>query len=119
MFGTIYNSLIGIMGARSLRARVPNNSRIIVDYNFNWVSVLGLFFPISMSALILVQVIYKTLWLLVNAMPLMLNQRSNEVLWGISCECVTNEHHLDELRAIMNRRIRIDPIKVRRKEGAK
>jgi len=102
-----------------LRARVPNNSRIIVDYNFNWVSVLGLFFPISMSALLLVQVIYKTLWLLVNAMPLMLNKRSNEVPWGISCECVTNEHHLDELRAIMNRRIRIDPIKVRRKEGAK
>ena len=84
MFCTIYNSLIGIMGARSLRARVPNNSRIIVDYNFNWVSVLGLFFPISMSALILVQVIYKTLWLLVYAMPRMLNQRSNEVPWGIA-----------------------------------
>ena len=90
-----------------------------MDYNFNWVSVLGLFFPISMSALLLVQVIYKTLWLLVNAMPLMLNQRSNEVPWGISCECVTNDHQLDELGAIMNRRIRIDPIKVRRKEGAK
>ena len=39
MFGTIYNSLIGIMGARSLRARVPNNSRIIVDCNLNWVGV--------------------------------------------------------------------------------
>ena len=119
MFGTIYGSLIEIMGARSLRARVPNNSRIIVDYNFNWVSVLGLFFPISMSALLLVQVIYKTLWLLVNAMPLMLNQRSNEVPWGISCECVTNEHHLDELRAIMNRRIRIDSIDVVQKDVSK
>jgi len=81
--------------------------------------MLGLFFPISMSALLLVQVIYKTLWLLVNAMPLMLNKRSNEVPWGISCECVTNEHHSDELRAIMNRRLRIDPIKVGRKEGSK
>jgi hypothetical protein len=37
-----------------------------------------------MSALLLVQVIYKTLWLLVNAMPLMLNKRSNEVPWGIA-----------------------------------
>ena len=92
MFGTIYRSLIEIMRASSLRAKVPNNSRIIVDYNFNWVSVLGLFFPISMSALLLVQVIYKTLWLLVNAMPLMLNQRSNEAPWGISCECIINEH---------------------------
>ena len=39
MFGTFYNSLIGIMGARSLRARVPNNPRIIVDCNLNWVGV--------------------------------------------------------------------------------
>ena len=92
MFGTIYRSLIEIMRASSLRARVPNNSRIIVDYNFNWVSVLGLFFPISMSALLLVQVIYKTLWLLVNAMPLIVNQRSNEVPWGIACDYVTHEH---------------------------
>ena len=47
-------------------------------------SVLGLFFPITMSALLLIQVIYKTLWLLVYAMPRMLNQRSNEVPWGIA-----------------------------------
>ena len=82
MLGTIYRSLIEIMRASSLRARVPNNSRIIVDYDFNWVSVLGLFFPISMSALLLIQVLYKTLWLLVYVMPLMLNQRSNEAPWG-------------------------------------
>lgn len=47
-------------------------------------SVLGLFFPITMSALLLIQVIYKTLWLLVYVMPLMLKQRSNEVPWGIA-----------------------------------
>ncbi len=47
-------------------------------------SVVGLFFPITMSALLLIQVIYKTLWLLVYAMPRMLNQRSNEVPWGIA-----------------------------------
>jgi hypothetical protein len=47
-------------------------------------SVLGLFFPITMSALLLIQVIYKTLWLLVYAMPRMLKQRSKEVPWGIA-----------------------------------
>ncbi len=47
-------------------------------------SVLGLFFPITMSALLLIQVIYKTLWLLVYAMPRMHKQRSNEVPWGIA-----------------------------------
>jgi hypothetical protein len=47
-------------------------------------SVLGLFFPRTMSALLLIQVIYKTIWLLVYAMPRMLKQRGNEVPWGIS-----------------------------------
>lgn len=47
-------------------------------------SVLGLFFPITMSALLLIQVIYKTLWLLVYAMPRMLKQGNNEVPWGIA-----------------------------------
>ncbi|MEN9672608.1 MAG: hypothetical protein RL553_873 [Planctomycetota bacterium] len=47
-------------------------------------SVLGLFFPITMSVLLLIQVIYKALWLLVYAMPRMLNQRANEVPWGIA-----------------------------------
>ncbi len=47
-------------------------------------SVLGLFFPITMSALLLIQVIYKTLWLLVYAMPRMLKQHSKEVPWGIA-----------------------------------
>ena len=47
-------------------------------------SVLGLFFPVAMSALLLIQVIYKTLWLLVYALPRMLNGRSSEVPWGIA-----------------------------------
>ena len=47
-------------------------------------SVLGLFFPITMSALLLIQVIYKTIWLLVYAMPRMLKQGNNEVPWGIA-----------------------------------
>lgn len=47
-------------------------------------SVLGLFFPKTMSALLLIQVIYKILWLLVYAMPRLLKKRSKEVPWGIA-----------------------------------
>lgn len=47
-------------------------------------SILGLFFPIQMSPLLLIQVIYKTLWLLVFVLPRLLAGRSREVPWGIS-----------------------------------
>ncbi len=47
-------------------------------------SVMGLFFPVTMSALLLIQVIYKSLWLLVFVMPRLLNGRSSEVPWGIA-----------------------------------
>ena len=47
-------------------------------------SVLGLFFPITMSALLLIQVIYKTLWLLVYAMPRLIGGRTGEVPSGIA-----------------------------------
>jgi hypothetical protein len=81
--------------------------------------VLGLFFPIKMSVLLLIQVIYKTLWLLVYAMPRILNQLSNEVPWGIACECVTNDRQFDELGAIMNRNLWVDSIDVVQKEVSK
>jgi len=47
-------------------------------------SILGLFYPLSMSSLLLIQVIYKTLWLIVFVMPRLLKGRSREVPWGIS-----------------------------------
>lgn len=47
-------------------------------------SVLGLFHPVPMSPLLLIQVIYKTLWLLVFVLPRLLSGRSGEVPWGIS-----------------------------------
>lgn len=47
-------------------------------------SVLGLFFPVPMSPLLLIQVVYKALWLLVYALPRLLKGRSGEVPWGIS-----------------------------------
>ena len=47
-------------------------------------SALGLFFPVPMSPLLLIQVIYKTLWLLVFVLPRLLNGRTNEVPSGIA-----------------------------------
>ena len=47
-------------------------------------SVIGLRFPVPMSPLLLIQVIYKTLWLLVYVLPRLLAGRNGEVPWGIS-----------------------------------
>jgi hypothetical protein len=47
-------------------------------------SVVGLFFPVPMAPLLMVQVVYKTLWLVVYALPRLLHGRSGEVPWGIS-----------------------------------
>ena len=47
-------------------------------------SVLGLFHPISMSPVLLIQVIYNSLWLVVFVMPLLVRGRVGEVPWGIA-----------------------------------
>ena len=47
-------------------------------------SVIGLVHPVSMSPLLLIQVIYNVLWLGVFVAPLLMRGRSNEVNWGIA-----------------------------------
>jgi hypothetical protein len=47
-------------------------------------SGLGLFFPATMSPLLLIQVIYKTLWLLVFVLPRLRKGRLGEIPWGIA-----------------------------------
>jgi hypothetical protein len=47
-------------------------------------SVIGLFHPVSMSPLLLIQVIYKSLWLVVFVLPLVLRGKSNAVPWGVA-----------------------------------
>jgi hypothetical protein len=46
-------------------------------------SILGLFFPVQMSPLLLIQVIYKSLWWFVFVMPRLLKGKLNEVPSGI------------------------------------
>jgi len=47
-------------------------------------SILGLFYPLPMSPLLLIQVIYKSLWLLVFVMPRLLKGNVSEVPSGIA-----------------------------------
>ena len=47
-------------------------------------SVVGLFSPVPMAPLLMAQVVYKTLWLLVYALPRLVGGLSGEVPWGIS-----------------------------------
>jgi hypothetical protein len=47
-------------------------------------SAIGLFYPFSMSPLLLLQLIYKTLWWLVFVLPRLLSGRAEQVHWPIA-----------------------------------
>ena len=47
-------------------------------------SIIGLFFPVPMSPLLLIQVIYKALWLLVFVTPRLMSGRASEIPSGIA-----------------------------------
>ena len=47
-------------------------------------SVLGLFFPERMIPVLLIQLIYKSSWLLVYALPRAIRGRWQEIPWGIA-----------------------------------
>lgn len=47
-------------------------------------SVIGLFHPASMSPLLLIQVIYKMLWLVTFVLPLVLRGKPDAVPWGVA-----------------------------------
>jgi len=47
-------------------------------------SLIGLFHPVSMSPVLLIQVIYNSLWLSVFVVPLLIRGRGGEVNWGIA-----------------------------------
>jgi hypothetical protein len=47
-------------------------------------SILGLVYPVAMSPILLIQVIYKTLWWLVFVLPRLSSGRSQEIHWPIA-----------------------------------
>jgi hypothetical protein len=76
-------------GQSACQGRFPESAGFRTILGSLWTAILigsalGLFFPAPMSTLLLIQVIYKSLWLLVFVLPRLLGGRSQEVPWGIS-----------------------------------
>jgi hypothetical protein len=47
-------------------------------------SCIGLFYPVQMSLILILQVVYKSLWLLVFVLPRLVAGRGREVPWGVT-----------------------------------
>ncbi len=47
-------------------------------------SILGLFLPRFFAPIVLIQIFYKSLWLMVFVLPLVMAGKSDQVPWGIS-----------------------------------
>jgi hypothetical protein len=47
-------------------------------------SCIGLFYPVAMSPILILQIIYKSLWLLVFVVPRLVGGRGQEVPWGVA-----------------------------------
>jgi len=47
-------------------------------------SCVGLFYPVQMSPILILQVIYKSLWLLVFVVPRLVTGRGRDVPWGVT-----------------------------------
>jgi len=76
-------------GQRACQGKFPESEGFRTVLGSLWAailagSVLGLFFPVSMAPLLLLQVTYKTLWLLVYVLPRVGAGRRGEVPWGMA-----------------------------------
>ena len=72
-----------------LQGKLPESAEIRTSSASAWTviligSVIGLFHPVSMSPVLLIQVIYNSLWLGVFVVPLLVRGRFGEVDWGIA-----------------------------------
>lgn len=47
-------------------------------------SCLGLLYPVQMSPVLIVQIVYKSLWLLVFVLPRLTAGRRTEIPWGLT-----------------------------------
>lgn len=80
----------GAAGGRLVfQGKFPESAGIRTILGSLWMAILigsliGLFHPVSMSPLLLIQVIYKSLWLLVFVVPLLVRGQSSEVPWGVA-----------------------------------
>ena len=71
------------------QGKLPEDAEIRTISGTAWTviligSVIGLFHPVSMSPVLLIQVIYNSLWLTVFVVPLMIRGHFGKVPWGIA-----------------------------------
>lgn len=74
---------------RLFQGKYPDSPGIRTILGGQWtamlvVSMIGLLYPVAMSPLLLIQVIYKTLWWLVFTIPRLLSGRREEVHWPMA-----------------------------------
>jgi len=80
----------GERGSRLVfQGKFPESAGIRTILGSLWTAILigsfiGLIDPVAMSPLLLIQVIYKTLWLVVFVLPLLVHGRSSEIPWSIA-----------------------------------
>ena len=80
----------GAAGRRVLvQGKLPESAEMRTISGSAWTviligSVIGLFHPVSMSPVLLIQVIYTSVWLVVFVVPLLVRGQANDVPWGIA-----------------------------------
>jgi len=75
------------------KSHLPENDSFRIILGSLWMAVLicsmaGMFFPIAMSPILFLQVIYKALWLLLFGFPRWLSDRRKEVPKRIAVICI-------------------------------
>jgi hypothetical protein len=76
-------------GRLACQGKFPESEGFRTILGSLWTAILigsgvGLVFPVTMSPLLLIQVIYKSLWLLVFVLPRLRTGRISEIPWGIA-----------------------------------
>ena len=76
-------------GRLVFQGKFPESAGIRTILGSLWTAILigsfiGLIHPVAMSPLLLIQVIYKMLWLVVFVLPLLLRGRGSDVPWGVA-----------------------------------
>ena len=76
-------------GQRVFQDKFPESAGIRTILGSLWTailigSVIGLFHPVSMSPLLLIQVLHKPLWLVIFVAYLMVHGQGHAVPWGVA-----------------------------------
>ncbi|QTD56684.1 hypothetical protein [Parasphingorhabdus cellanae] len=84
-----WNMFLGSGVASVFEGKVEESAGLRLLVGSLWLAILvgsaaGLYAPRFFAPIILIQIFYKTLWLLVFALPLIAAGKSDQVPWGIA-----------------------------------